>query len=113
MSIHHTLNGIVFPVKHNLTEEELKTHIHPIIDEEISKNKPSSSSKNIVRFASLMNKEHINKLLNNMKEDENINYTHDTELPNHVRNAILGHAIKTKNHKLIENIKENELVDFT
>ncbi len=100
--IHASLNGPAFPVRHNLSDEEIKTHIHPIIDNEIDNNNGSRrSGQNLIRFSSMINKEQTKKLLNNIGDKDSINYTYDTELSNHVRDAIFDHAIKTGNHKLM------------
>ena len=102
IDIHASLNGHAFPVKHNLSDEEIKTHIHPIIDSEIDNNKGiRRSGQNLVRFSSMLNKEQTKKLLNNIGDKDSINYTYDTVLSNHVRDAIFDHAIKTGNHKLM------------
>ncbi len=102
IDIHASLNGHAFPVKHNLSDEEIKTHIHPIIDSEIDNNKGiRRSGQNLVRFSSMLNKEQTKKLLNNIGVEDSINYTYGTVLSNHVRDAIFDHAINTGNHKLM------------
>ena len=101
---------MVSTVNHNLSDDELKTHIHPIIDNEIedAKGNHRKSANALVRFGTMMNKDQANKAVSSIKRDNNINFHHyGNKMNNHVRDAIFDHAIKTGNHELLTHTIRN------
>ncbi len=93
----------VHQIENNLSEKELQDHIHPIIDNIIDNAHTYDLPRHLVNFAGLTNKEQTNKILDRIhnSNDISINFATNSNLPNHVRDAIIDKAIKDRNTNLV------------
>lgn len=100
-----SLDGPVQQIHHDLSNDEINTHIRPIIDKHI-KNAEGNAKKSasaLVSFASMINKDQTHKLLSSIGNTNDLPYGYGSRLPTHVRDAVIEHSIKTKNPKLLTN----------
>ena len=97
-SSHHYPTSTLY---NGLTDEELATHIHPIINNIIdtAKNDDTKSRDFFVKYANMLNTTQAQSLLNNFSKEGKINLP-EYSIPDHVANTVIAHAIKTSNHNL-------------
>jgi len=107
--IKEAMQGPISQLHLDLTDDEIKTHIHPIIDKHIAsiEGNQRKSGRALITFSNLISKDQTTKLLGSIKDkDAELPYAYGTRYPKHVRDAIIDHSIKINNPKLLTNALE-------
>ena len=110
--IKEAMQGPIGQLHLDLTDDEIKTHIHPIINKHIeaAEGNAKKSGRALVTFASMINKDQTAKLLGSIKGiDANLPDVYGTRYPTHVRDAIIDHSIKTDSPKLLTHALDNSI----